>query len=178
MLTEEIPAPVEPVTVNELKAFLRLESAAEDALLAAFLRSARAMCEAFTGRILIERGFIEVVAGGSDGRRLSARPVIRVDAVERVEPDGAATVLAADAWSVAIAPDGAGRVTGGAEGERLRVRYRAGLGPDWNAVPEALRQGILRLAAHFYSSRDAAGDPGPPAAVAALWRPWRLLRLA
>jgi len=178
MLMEDIPAPVEPVTVNELKAFLRVDGAGEDALLAAFLRSARAMCEAFTGRILIERDFTEVVAGGSDGRRLSAKPVIRVDAVERVEPDGTATALAADEWTLVIAADGTGRITAGAEGERLRVRYPAGLGPDWNAAPEALRQGILRLAAHFYSSRDAAGDPGPPAAVAALWRPWRLLRLA
>jgi hypothetical protein len=38
---------------------------------------------------------------------------------------------------------------------------------------------VLRLAAHFYTYRtDAGAQAEPPAAVAALWRPWRRLRLA
>jgi uncharacterized phiE125 gp8 family phage protein len=57
------------------------------------------------------------------------------------------------------------------------VRFRAGLGADWNDVPEPLRQGLIRLVAHFYTHRDAADAGAPPAAVAALWRPWRRLRL-
>jgi uncharacterized phiE125 gp8 family phage protein len=59
----------------------------------------------------------------------------------------------------------------------LIIRYDAGLGSDWNAVPEPLRQGIIRLVAHLYSERDDPADTGPPAAVAALWQPWRRLRL-
>jgi uncharacterized phiE125 gp8 family phage protein len=59
-----------------------------------------------------------------------------------------------------------------------RVAVEAGLAEDWNGVPEPLRQGIVRLTAHLYAHRDAAGDAGPPAAVAALWRPWRRMRLA
>jgi uncharacterized phiE125 gp8 family phage protein len=48
---------------------------------------------------------------------------------------------------------------------------------DPNGLPEALRHGIVRLAAHLYSHRDEAEQAGPPAAVTALWRPWRRLRL-
>jgi hypothetical protein len=46
-------------------------------------------------------------------------------------------------------------------------------------LPAALRHGILRLAAHFYTHRASEGAPGgePPAAVTALWRPYRRLRL-
>jgi hypothetical protein len=46
-----------------------------------------------------------------------------------------------------------------------------------NDVPEAIRQGVLRLVAHMFASRD--GDGGsPPAAVTALWRPYRRMVLA
>jgi hypothetical protein len=48
---------------------------------------------------------------------------------------------------------------------------------DENGVPEPIRQGVLRLVAHMFTDRD--GDGGePPAAVTALWRPYRRLRLA
>jgi uncharacterized phiE125 gp8 family phage protein len=62
---------------------------------------------------------------------------------------------------------------------RVAVRFTAGLAPDWAALPEALRHGVLRLAAHQYRQREGDQQSAlPPAAVAALWRPWRRLRLA
>ena len=48
-------APPAPVALEEVKAFLRVQHSAEDALLAGFIRSASAACEAFTGLTLIER---------------------------------------------------------------------------------------------------------------------------
>jgi uncharacterized iron-regulated protein len=53
----------------------------------------------------------------------------------------------------------------------------AGLADDWGEVSAPLREGIVRFAAHLYRDRDAASTREPPAAVAALWRPWRELRL-
>jgi hypothetical protein len=53
------------------------------------------------------------------------------------------------------------------------------LADDWEEIPQALRHGAIRLAAHLYRERD--GEPGtatPPPSVAALWRPWRRLHLA
>jgi hypothetical protein len=47
----------------------------------------------------------------------------------------------------------------------------------WAEVPPALGEGILRFAAHLYRDRDSASDSEPPAAVAALWRPYRTLKL-
>ena len=48
-------------------------------------------------------------------------------------------------------------------------------------VPQAIRQGILLLAAHFYENREAVSmEPGAaelPLGVAALWRPYRVLGL-
>jgi hypothetical protein len=48
---------------------------------------------------------------------------------------------------------------------------------DSNGVPEPLRQGIVRLTAHLFNARDGGGGD-PPAAVTALWRPFRRIRLA
>ena len=43
-------------------------------------------------------------------------------------------------------------------------------------LPEPVRHGLMRLAAHMYASRDSALSE-PPAAVTALWRPYRRVRL-
>jgi hypothetical protein len=60
---------------------------------------------------------------------------------------------------------------------RVRVTGMAGMADDENDVPEPIRQGVLRLVGHLFTDRD--GDGGePPAAVTALWRPYRRLRLS
>jgi uncharacterized phiE125 gp8 family phage protein len=58
---------------------------------------------------------------------------------------------------------------------RVAVRYRAGLAADWAALPAPLAHGAVLLAAHLFENRDAGR--APPAAVAALWRPYRVVRL-
>ena len=53
--------------------------------------------------------------------------------------------------------------------------YTAGLAADWAGLPAPIAQGVVRLIGHLYAERD--GGP-PPAAVTALWRPYRRLMLA
>lgn len=53
---------------------------------------------------------------------------------------------------------------------------RTGLG-EWAVLDPALRHGIVRLAAHQYRERDNGEANALPAAVAALWQPFRTLRL-
>lgn len=167
-----------PVGVAEIKAYLRIEGAEEDALLAGLARSATALCEAFTRDALIARGFVEVIPAGASWRRLARTPVMSVGGVERLAADGSAVTLLPGMFETAIDAEGVGRVRAADGGAgRLRVSYRAGLAEDWNGVPEPLRQGIVRLVGHLFANRDGAADGAPPAAVAALWRPWRRLRL-
>nr|WP_241769333.1 head-tail connector protein [Sphingomonas melonis] len=61
------------------------------------------------------------------------------------------------------------------DGGETLVRYSAGLAAAWEALPEAVMQGVVLLAAHLFERRD--GEAMPPAAVAALWRPYRRMRL-
>lgn len=172
-------APVLPVALDEIKALLRVTASDEEALVASLARAAADMCEAFTGLSLVERAVGEVLAVSAAWVRLGAAPVSAIESVGALADDGGTTPLAAGAYAVDIDAGGDGwvRVLDAGGARRVRVAYRAGMAADPNALPEALRQGIVRLTAHLYVNRDAGAAAEPPAAVTALWRPWRRLRL-
>ncbi|HST37116.1 MAG TPA: phage head-tail connector protein [Allosphingosinicella sp.] len=177
IVIEEPPAP--PVTLAEMKAFLRIGSGEEDALLATLARSAGEMCERFTGRSLLARDVTETLPASTAWTRLGAAPVRGIDGVEAVDAAGGAAALPADAYAIDIdaAGDGWVRVLRAAGAKQVRVAYSAGMAAEIETLPEALRHGVVRLAAHLYTHRDRHDGAGPPAAVTALWRPWRRLRL-
>jgi uncharacterized phiE125 gp8 family phage protein len=174
-MAEHDPSDLGPLAVSlgEIKAFLRLDRDSDDALIAGFVRTAMALCEAFTGQWLICRAAEQRLELTLGWQRLTVQPVTAITGVET-----AAGALPADQFESDIDSAGTGWL-------RLRsvpnvrpiARFDAGLGSDWNAVPEPLRQGVIRLVAHLYTHRDAADAGPPPAAVAALWRPWRRMRL-
>lgn len=165
--------------LGDAKAYLRVVGAEEDELLARLLRTAGESCEAFTGKVVLARGFAETAATSAAWRRLARAPVRAITAVETVRTDGIAAALPVSAYAIDIDARGDGwvRVLEAGGATRVRVSYEAGLAASWSEVPEALRGGIVRLAAHFFSHRDREDGAGPPAAVTALWRPWRRLGL-
>ena len=60
----------------------------------------------------------------------------------------------------------------------IEIRFLAGYGDDPADVPEALRQGLLMLAAHLYEHRGEDPERAVQASGAfGLWRPYRVLRL-
>lgn len=161
------------VSLGEIKAFLRLDRDSDDAPIAGFIRTAMALCEAFTGQWLIRRMGEQRLELTLGWQRLTVLPVTAIAGVETVTGS-----LPADQFDSDIDSAGTGWLRLRALPEvRPIARFEAGLGSDWNAVPEPLRQGIIRLVAHLYTHRDAADAGPPPAAVAALWRPWRRMRL-
>ena len=103
-------------------------------------------------------------------------PVRAIEGVERIAADGSAVTLPSGEYEIDIDSRGDGWVKVAGEG-RVRVSGRAGMAGEPNGVPEPLRQGIVRLAAHLFANRDGEGGE-PPAAVTALWRPYRRMRLA
>jgi uncharacterized phiE125 gp8 family phage protein len=175
---EETPA-VTPVALDEVKAYLRISITDDDALLAGLIRTATGVCESFVGQALLLRDVQETVPVSSEWRRLTLTPVAAITGMVGLPESGESFDLPADGYSIDIDGNGDGwvRVLVGGQARRVTVHYRAGMGADWNAVPEPLRHGIVRLVAHLYLERDADDALGPPAAVAALWRPWRRMRL-
>jgi uncharacterized phiE125 gp8 family phage protein len=160
----------------------RITQTSEDALLDAQIRAALGLCEAFCGCLVLAREAAQILPARPDWQRLAARPVGAILGVEGIPAEGAAFMLPVDAYAIDIdaAGDGMVRVIAPGAAGRVRVQYRAGLAPDWAALPAPIAQGIVRLAVHLFSSRempDATPVALPPAAVAALWRPWRRMGL-
>ena len=175
------PAALPAAALNELKDWLGITVSTDDAQLASLLRAALDLCEDFTGIMPLEQqceAVLPIVIGWQD---LPARPVQAITLVQGIPAEGARFTLPVADYALDLTAAGAGRVrvlNPGAAG-RIAVRFTAGLAASWSALPEALRHGAVRLAAHQYRQREGEGDSAvPPAAVAALWRPWRRLLLA
>lgn len=168
------------VTMSEAQAFVRIETGEEEALLAGMVRSASGLCEAFLNQVVVAREFAVEVPARAAWTRLPVTPVLSIVTVEGVRIDGTAAALSASDFAVDVDSNGDGwvRRIGGPDVVRLRVSGRAGMAGDSNAVPEPIRHGVLRLVAHLFASRDDSVGGEVPAAVTALWRPYRRMRLA
>jgi hypothetical protein len=62
----------------------------------------------------------------------------------------------------------------------IQIRCVAGYGDNYSDVPEPIRQGILRMAAHLYEARGECPleEARDVSGASALWQPYRILRLA
>lgn len=175
------PAALSSAALAELKQWLGITTTADDAPLTALLRAALETCESFTGAMPLAGTCEEVLPSRDGWQALATRPVQAITGLFGLPVDGARFALPADAYAVELDADGGGRVRMLAPGAavRIAVRFTAGLATGWETLPDGLRHGVLRLAAHQHRERENEGAaPLPPAAVAALWRPWRRLRIA
>ncbi|WDF72392.1 head-tail connector protein [Novosphingobium sp. KACC 22771] len=202
------PPVLAPAALAELKDWLGITISADDAGLTGLLSTALEVCADYIGMVPLSATYEETVCvptgrmampGPEDWQsctypgdwqtrathdgwhRLSLRPVSAFVSVEALSSTGQRTALATDRYGVRIDGDGQGaiRIPAGSGLDRVVVRYCAGMADQWSGLPESLRHGIMRLAAHQYRQRESTGaDALPPASVTALWRPWRRMRLA
>lgn len=197
------PAVLPPAALAELKDWLGITTTADDAGLSDLLAMALDVCTDFIGLVPLVSTVEETIdlrvlpgpeqwqecrfpadwrLGPGDHRwhALSTRPVITVEEVDGLAPDGSRVTLDPGVYHVRLTADGSCsvRVTDPGMYRRAVVRFTAGLAVDWPSLPVPLRHGIMRLAAHQYRTRETVGaDALPPASVSALWRPWRRVRL-
>ncbi|MGB3472157.1 MAG: hypothetical protein WBA51_15175 [Erythrobacter sp.] len=182
--TVTTPADLSADALDDLKGWLGISRPNEDDQLTGLLSASLAICEAFTGQTPIEQDIEESVPATIGRHQLSTRPARSVISAHAVSPDGARTPLNADAFEVQI--DASGRLciqiaklpAELSDSQSVAVTLRAGIAPDWATLPGPLKQGIIRLAAFHYRDRETGRDATPPVSVTALWRPWRVLRLA
>lgn len=162
------PPAFEPLTVETVKAHLRVDIDTEDALFDLYIAAAREKCEMSSRRALITQTLEAVVdAWPADGYlRLPRPPLQAITWVKYLDADGvegAWTDYQVDARSepgvvyfkslpgAALFPSGA-----------ITVRYTAGYGDAPSEVPGGLRQAMLMLIGHWYENREAVnvGDIG------------------
>lgn len=156
-------------TVDDLKAYLRIEHAADDALLDGLLRQARASVEAYIRQPIEARAVTVTATPLADpwtGRYALALPYDPVGASVTVV-GGGATVDPADytvdaaAGMVTFAAAYAGAATAARRGLPYRVTLTAGLSlrEDYtDAVAPAMAAAIIDWAADLYQRRNPAAS--------------------
>ena len=177
--TVTTPADLSGDALDDLKGWLGISRSQEDGQLTDLLGASLAMCEAFTGQMPIEQTVEEWVPNTRGEHSIATRPVRSFLSAERIAHDGTRSTLDAAAYEFRIDASQAACLSldEDFEGQAIAVAFRAGLASEWSAVPQALKQGIIRLAAFHYRDRETGRDAIPPASVTALWRPWRIVRL-
>jgi uncharacterized phiE125 gp8 family phage protein len=166
--------------LDDVAAYLRLSGDDELTLIAGLLGTALLQCEAFCGTVLLRRAGTEDLRITGTWQTIKAAPLRSISGVSGLSATGVPTPIPASGYAIDIDENGTGwlRIHDGGGAIRARVSFEAGSAERWGDIAAPLRQGMLRLVAHLHNNRDGADDAGPPAAVAALWRSFRRLRLS
>ncbi len=180
------PPAEEPVSLAEARTHLKIDTADDDALVAALISAARTRAEWHTGRAFVTQSWTLWLDGWpADGIvAIPLPPLVSVASVTTYAEDDGATVLAADSYRIDAASAPARlsiknalsppvvtlRRTNG-----IAVAFTAGYGPA-SAVPAPIKQAILTVIADLYANRgDEKALVGDTAA--ALLAPYRVFKL-
>lgn len=180
---------LEPVTVAEAKAHLRIDGSAEDMLVGSLILTSRLHVEAALGLALLTQGWTLLLDRwpAGDSIEIPLRPVQSVSAVRVFAASGMVTTLAPQDYLVDTASTPPRLVrTGvwpepGKAARGIEIDFVAGYGPAAANVPAPIRQALLLLVAHWYEHRDpieiGSAEAALPAALSELLMPYRLKRL-
>ena len=173
------PADLSGDALAEFKEWLGISRPGEDAMLLDLLAASLAMCEAFTGQAPIEQRVEELFPAKHGRYFFASRPVRSSLSVDAVGADGTRSAVATEEFQFGTEASGIGSIDleASTDAAAVAVQILAGIASSWSETPKPLRQGIIRLAAHYYRDRDRESSAKPPASVTALWRPWRVMRL-
>ncbi len=154
---------IEPVTLEELKFFARIDTTYDDSILTNFIQSARESMENLLGRALIEQTIsLQMDFWPSVDIELPRPPLISIDKVVVLDEDDAETTYSASNYYIitnstpgkiilkkdVTPPNTSDRYYGG-----HLIQYKAGYGDEAADIPRAIRDGILMWAAIMYEKR-------------------------
>ena len=182
---------VEPVTLTEAKAHLRVDTDAEDTLIGSLIVTSRLHVEAAMGLALVSQEWSWYLDAWPPGSAvaLPLRPVESIAAVRLYDAAGTAAALDPTGYLL----DGAGacprlvrlgapvwpepaRIANGIE-----IAFTAGYGLAAADVPAPIRHAILLLVAHWHEHRSPVEEGAPaapvPDMVSELLAPYRVPRL-
>ena len=178
---------VEPLTLAEAKAYLRVDHDAEDGLISSLITSARMTVEALTRRCLIDQtwrivrdawpasGLVTVPANPL--REVVAAHVLDAAGCEVEVPLGAFTAHIGRLPGLIRVDNGVVLVPGRAMAG-IAIDVIAGHGPSADHVPSPLIEAVRVVLAHFYEHRGETGAGAAfPVTLDALVAPFRVTRL-
>lgn len=186
MPPEQLTQPtIEPVSLDEMKHYLKLDHDQDDVMLSAFLIAARVHLENATNRHFITQSWrLQLSAPCAQSISLSVQPVKRLLSAAWLSKSGdllaldladfrlnlnqsppSLELLAPSCWQAEAS---------------LQIDLETGFGPEKEDVPAPIRQAIKILAAEWYEKRLIADPNSLPhinATLMTLLAPYRVLRL-
>lgn len=182
---------VEPVSLAEAKAHLRVDGTAEDPLIQSLVITSRLHIEAALGLALVTQSWLWTLDRWPRTRTvvLPLRPVVSIDQVRVWDAEDAAQAIdpatylldghgkpARLAWRDGVVPAAPLRPINGIE-----IAFTAGFGAAASDVPAPVRQALLMLVAHWYEHREpieiGSSATAIPQTVSDLLLPYRGARL-
>jgi uncharacterized phiE125 gp8 family phage protein len=184
-LTLNISPAAEPVTLDQAKAHLRVDTTDDDALITTLISSARARAEWHTGRAFVTQSWtLWLDAWPCSGVvEIPLPPLQSVSSVTAYALNDSATVLDAATYQVdsaasparlALKPDASPPVALRAL-NAIAITFIAGYG-DASDVPAPVQQAILMIVAALYAHRGDEAAETPQEALALL-APYRVVKL-
>ena len=181
------PPSVEPVSLAEAKAHLRVTHADDDTYISTLINSARSTVEQFCGLALIQQSW-SVFCDEWPERgifNLPLAPIISItDLLIYGEDDVAATLDPAhyflDAASKPcrlVLRNGRSAPTPGRRANGIEIKLVAGFGAAATAVPNQIKQALLIIIADWYASRGDVDAGALPLSARSLLSPYRNVRL-
>jgi len=182
---------VEPVSLDEAKAHMRVDGTAEDTLIGSLIVTSRLHVEAGLALALITQSWSWFIDAWPPGPtlKLPLRPVQSIGAVRLYDEAGVATTVAPESYFLDGASAPARLVRQGALvwpkpgrfANGIEIAFTAGYGDAAADVPEPIRHAILLLVAHWHEHRSPL-EVGPiahppPDMVEHLLAPYRAMRL-
>lgn len=171
------------VTLEEARAYLRVDSDDENALISAMIDAAEKHVEQFTGRVLLTREFELVYDQAGRTIEIPKSPLRAVTKIEVVSEEGVKTEVPASIYDVAISGTlGRVRLKPGCIWPEHRgfasfiITVDAGYGQAAD-VPQGLKQAVLAAVAVLFESRGEVDMEKLNAAVAPLCRPFKVWRV-
>lgn len=178
---------VEPISLTEAKAHLRVDVGDEDALIESLIKSAREYVETFTHRALLTQTWdSKLDAFPCDVIELPFAPVTSVTSITYVDTNGTSQTWSSSLYSTDL-PSGPyarrARIMPAyqqvfpqtrAQMNAVVARFVAGYGAAATAVPESIRHAVKLLVGHLYARREPVQvgnivTPMPLTVDALLW---------
>lgn len=161
-----IPAAFTPVSLDEARAFLRVDATDEDALVTRLIEAATAWCEAASGMAFAQRTLrlsLDRFPDGDGAILLPRPPATIVSAFTYYDTDGAlqtwdasdyqADVVAQPARLLPL-PGEAWPATQAGRVNAVQVTFNAGL-PQASLIDPRAKQAVSLLVAHWFENREA-----------------------
>ncbi len=193
------PPTVEPITLAETKAWLKVDHSDEDSLLQLLIATARERCESITGLSLMiqqwvaylpawplssEEAWWDGVREGAFIQRphtsiqLQNGPVRQIDAFTLWDAEGNASDYPAEQYLLdpvrnqIVLKAGAPLPQGNRMVNPIEITYTTG----HEFIPGPIKTGLLKLVTHLYEHRGDDNNETIPIEVLSLWQPYRRIR--